>query len=854
MLAGGWPCYAWAAPQERSRVNVTSGTRLGPYEILGLLGTGGMGEVYRARDTRLDRVVAIKVLPARLASSRHALERFQREARAVAALNHPNICTIHDVDSGEAGNQPYLAMELVEGETLHRRLQRGALPVHEIVDIAIALADALDAAHAKGIIHRDIKPANIMLTSRGPKILDFGLAKAMASPVSPASYEATRALDAPLTDPGGTVGTVAYMSPEQLRGEESDARSDLFALGLVLYEMSTGQPAFAGATSAMVSSAILDAVPPAPHTLRADLPAPVEAVILKALEKDRTLRSQSASEIRADLKRFARTVTPSPTPTPVPSAANARAASSAPSSDAQLVATLVRRHQYAVLGVAVALVAIVAGGTALWMRGDMPGGAPAAVTTGADRVTLAVLPFRNIGPEDQEYFADGFSVSLSGELRRQLPELDVKGDSSASVVGRRAEDTRAVGRALGVRYILSGTTQKNGDRVRITAALVDADTGQGLWNNIYDRVYDDIFEIYNETVASVARELQIVLGVGVGAEPGMTRRTDAYDEYLRARARLARGAFAEATEHATNAVRLDESFAIARWWLARILVNRASVTPDMAEAGQLRQRAEEQINRAAGDAPQVPAIRHAHALLAWAGNNDLRPAGAWAHDLLQNRSRPPSVDLAELLLGVGRARDAIVELEAARANDPLYWYLSFLFATAKEHLGRFPESFDEIARGRQQAGLESFFLSVGLGAALGSRDEPKVAQFVGEFRALSPDAPLVVLAESLRTPHPSESEIRRVAATAALRSRSGLSALATWAAYYGHPQLALQYVDEAFDPRLDNGMLPWASVFSGMRQLPEFRTFLERRGYVAYWKAYGWGDFCHQTGGGFECR
>ena len=833
-------------------MNVTPGTRLGPYEILGLLGAGGMGEVYRARDTRLDRIVAIKVLPARLASSPHGLARFNREARAVAALNHPNICTIHDVDSGEAGGVPYLTMELVEGETLHRRLQRGALPIHEIVDIAIAAADALDAAHAKGFIHRDIKPANMMLTPRGPKILDFGLAKGAAPSGAAVSYEVTRPIDAPLTDPGGTVGTFSYMSPEQLRGEEIDARSDLFSLGLVLYEMSTGQPAFAGATPAMVSSAILHDAPPAPRTLRPDLPPAVEAVILKALEKDRTLRSQSASEIRADLKRFARTEAPALTPAPMPPSAPGPAAAS-PSSDAQLAAALVRRHRVAVLVVAFAF-AVAAGGAALWVRGGVNRGTPEAAAVPGERVTLAVVPFRNIGPGDQEYFADGFTVSLSSELRRQVPGLWVKGDGSAAVVGQPAEDTQAIGRALGVRYVLGGTTQKDGDRVRITAALIDAGTGQVLWDNAYDRVYNDIFEIYNETVASVAKQLQIVLGVGEGAQPGMTRRTDAYDEYLRARARLARGAFAEATEHASTAVRLDESFAIARWWLARILVNRASVTPDMEEAAQLRRRAAEQINRAAGDAPQVPAIRHAQALLRWAGDNDLRPAGAWADDLLRNGSRAASIDLAELLMGVGRTRDAIVELEAARANDPLAWYLSFLFATAKAQLGRFPESFEEIARGRKLGGVPSFFLSVGLDAARGSRDELKAAQFVEEFRVLSPDSPAVVLAVSLRGPRPSESEIRRVAAIPALRSGNGRRALASAAAYYGYPQLALQYVDEAFDPRLDNGMLPWASVFSGMRQLPEFKEFLERRGYVAYWKTYGWGDFCRQTDSGFECR
>jgi len=250
---------------------LSTGTRLGPYEILSALGAGGMGEVYKARDTRLHRPVAIKVLPHELTASPQARERFQREARAVAALQHPHICTIHDV--GEtAEHQEFIVMELLEGETLHQRLTRGPLELSTLVDVGLALADALDAAHAAGIIHRDIKPANIFLTTRGPKMLDFGLAKDMARAAA-ASVQPTLSSPARLTDPGATVGTVAYMSPEQLRGEPLDARTDLFSLGLVLYEMATGRPAFSGATSAVISAAILHETPPAPRELRPDLPA-----------------------------------------------------------------------------------------------------------------------------------------------------------------------------------------------------------------------------------------------------------------------------------------------------------------------------------------------------------------------------------------------------------------------------------------------------------------------------------------------------------------------------------------------------------------------------------------------------
>ncbi len=280
------------------------GAQLGPYEIQGLIGRGGMGEVYRATDTRLHRPVAIKVLPEELTSSASALDRLQREAQTASILNHPNICTIYDVG---ITNPAFIAMELLEGVSLQHRLSRGPVDTHSLLDIAVATADGLDAAHGHGFIHRDIKPANIFLTSHGPKLLDFGLAKAHAGTLAGAwSNDQTRPAEALLTEAGVTVGTVAYMSPEQLHGKDVDARTDVFSLGLVLYEMATGRPAFSGATSAAIAGAILYEQPIPPIDIVPTIPSRLNDIVLKAIEKDREDRYQTAADLRTDLRRLRR--------------------------------------------------------------------------------------------------------------------------------------------------------------------------------------------------------------------------------------------------------------------------------------------------------------------------------------------------------------------------------------------------------------------------------------------------------------------------------------------------------------------------------------------------------------------
>jgi eukaryotic-like serine/threonine-protein kinase len=287
-------------------MTLPAGSRLGPYEIVGAVGAGGMGEVYRARDTRLEREVAVKVLSRDLTSSEIARARFQREARMIAGLHHPHICAVYDV--GEtAEHQAFIVMEFLQGETLEVRLRKGPLEIPAILETSLALTDALADAHGAGIIHRDIKPANVFLTARGPKLLDFGVAKT-ARPVAATTADTQTDARPSLTVEGAAVGTLAYMSPEQLRGDEVDARTDLFSLGLVLFQMATGRPAFSGATAAVVAAAILHEKPQAPSTLRSELTTRFDEIVLKALEKDRALRYAHAVDLRADLQRLKRDV------------------------------------------------------------------------------------------------------------------------------------------------------------------------------------------------------------------------------------------------------------------------------------------------------------------------------------------------------------------------------------------------------------------------------------------------------------------------------------------------------------------------------------------------------------------